>query len=251
MAATFAQKTLAELSRKAGAVNLEVETATQMERVFESNGGSWQRIATGDAEMIGLLKQVVRGVLSGKIKLQPAPTPMAHTAEDLGLLRRISGSRTESTLKHHLRAAYDIATEMDVDVHVVADRFRRAIDQIQFSSSGRVHDAALPAVNQLITAACSVGMEILKDAQAVRAWQVDGGADHPFDARVAANDPILKRAFRIEDSTYRGPWDTLSVLSSSKRKLAVEPLAYLRERVETRLATFFESGAEALEAVVA
>ncbi len=248
MAATFSQKTIAELFKKSGQLALSTDTADLVERTFEVNGGSWQAIAGGDAQQIGLLKQCVRGVMSGQVKPKPAPPSMAMTAEDQGLAIGILMGRHISAFKHHLKAAYQIATAAEVNVTTSADRLSEAMASLQFRS-GAHHHAAVDVLGDLLPGLCVVGAEILRDIQAVRAWQVDGGADHPFDSRVAAVNPILKRSFLIESSTYQSPWDTLRVLQTVRFKLALEPRAFLRERVETRLASFFEGAAEALEAV--
>ena len=81
----------------------------------------------------------------------------------------------------------------------------------------------------------------------MRAWQVDGGADQPFDRRVVARDSVLRRTFDIETRTYESPWDALKVVAKSVSGLSVEPRRFLRGKVEMRLGPFFQEVTRALE----
>lgn len=239
MVSTFSQRIIAEIAQKTGASSLPLPSVQLIERVFEINGGSWRSVSKGTAEQIGLLKQVVRGVMSGKVvgppTLPPKPTASTKFTVDTDAAR-IGAIRASSASKHHLQAAYEIASVMGLDLQKTASSLRSLVDRV-----GKTGESvqSLVSLHQLIYASVSLGRQILDDLHRVLAWQDAGGAPHPFDERVAATDPVMKRQFKHAQEAYQGAWDTLIHVRQAWDMLGTDPQEYLRGSVERRISSFF------------
>jgi hypothetical protein len=246
---TFAQKTIMELVRKSGAQTLPSDFSETIESVFEANAGSWERIAKGEAEQIGLLKQVVRNVLSGQFKA-PEQKAVEPTPADRGAAAITAATEKADLLRHYLKPTILVAQHLDVDIFEVATQARLALDAAlartaAVDETDRVN--TMVALDEIIEQSTKLGAALVRDAQKVRAWQVNGGADQPFDRRVMARDSTLRRTFDVEARAYESPWDALKVIAKSANDLSVEARRFLRGKVEMRLGPFFTGAVEALE----
>ncbi len=246
---TFAQKLIMELVKKSGASSVPTDFMRSIESVFETNGGSWERIANGEAEQIGLLKSAVRTILSNQT--QPTePKPVEPTPASRGAEAMTAATERADLFRHYLKPTVLIATHLDLDLFEEATKVRAVLD-VALAKTAKVDETArvntVVALDELIKQVRKLGANLVEDAQKVRAWQVDGGADQPFDRRVTARDAMLRRTFDIETRAYKSPWDALKVIAKSVNDLSVEPRRYLRGRVEMRLGPFFKGVAGTLE----
>lgn len=246
---TFAHKTVMELVKKSGATTLPNNFMQSIEAVFEANGGLWERIAKGESEQIGLLKQCVRSVLSGQVQ-PPPPLPVEPTASSRSAASMTAAMERADRLRHFLRPTVLIASHLDVDLYDTAMQVRTQLTAA-LSRTATVGETdrtnTVVALDDLIRRARDLGLNLIKDAQKVRAWQTSGGADQPFDNRVIARDSVQRRTFAIEARAYQSPWDALKVIAQSVNDLSVEPRRFLRGKVEMRIGPFFKEAVEILE----